>query len=147
MRERCAGFTLLEALTVAVVIGVIAAIAIPSWRSHLLRARRADAVAALIELQKAQDGFFGRHARYADATRLSTPAPGGLGLPATSPRGFYRIELATSADGLDYTATAGTLSSAGQADDARCATFSIDQLGQRRALDAEGNDRTADCWR
>jgi type IV pilus assembly protein PilE len=141
------GFTLLEALTVIVVVGVLAAIAIPSWRTHLLRARRGDATAALIELQRAQDAFFGRHARYADSTRLTAPAPDGLGHPAVSAGGFYRIDLATSADGLSYRATAGVVVTAGQSDDTRCVALSIDHLGQRRAVDSDGNDRTQDCWK
>jgi type IV pilus assembly protein PilE len=142
-----AGFTLLEVLTALVVVGVLAAIAIPSWRTHLLRARRGDATAALIEVQKAQDAFFGRQARYADAAQLTTPAPRGLGLAATSTRGFYRIEIATSADGLAYTATASVVAAAGQAEDTRCVALSIDHFGQRRAVDRDGNDRTPDCWR
>jgi type IV pilus assembly protein PilE len=146
-RRSESGFTLLEVLTVIVVVGVLAAIAIPTWRTHLLRARRGDATAALVEIQRAQDTFFGREARYADATQLTTPPPGGLGLAAISARGFYRIEMATSADGLGYTATARIVGTAGQADDTRCVALSIDHLGQRRAVDGDGNDRTPDCWK
>jgi type IV pilus assembly protein PilE len=138
---------LLEALTAVVVVGVLAAIAIPSWRTHLLRARRGDATAALVDLQRAQDTFFARQARYADATRLTTPAPDGLGLADVSARGFYRIELTTDADGLGYTATAKILAAAGQSDDSRCVALSVDHVGQRRAVDSEGNDRTPDCWK
>jgi type IV pilus assembly protein PilE len=141
------GFTWLEVLTALVVAGVLAAIAIPSWRTHLLRARRGDATAALIEVQKAQDAFFGRTARYADPARLTMPAPGGLGLAAVSARGFYRIEMTTTADGLSYTATATVVGTAGQSDDTRCVSLSVDHLGQRRAVDGDGNDRTPDCWR
>ena len=148
MRPRAdSGFTLLEVLTAVVVVGVLAAIAIPSWRTHLLRARRGDATAALIEVQKAQDAYFGRQARYASAAQLVTPAPGGLGLAATSARGFYRIGIVTSADGLEFTATATVAAAAGQADDSRCVALSIDHFGQRRAVDSDGNDRTPDCWK
>jgi type IV pilus assembly protein PilE len=146
-RRSDSGFTLLEVLTAIVVVGVLAAIAIPSWRTHLLRARRGDATAALIELQRAQDAFFGRRARYADSTRLTAPVPDGLGLAAVSAGGFYRIEMATSADGLNYNATARVVATAGQSDDTRCVALSIDHVGQRRAVDSEGNDRTPDCWK
>jgi type IV pilus assembly protein PilE len=146
-RSPDSGFTWLEVLTALAVVGVLAAIAIPSWRTHLLRARRGDAAAALVELQRAQDTFFGRHARYADATRLTSPPPDGLGLPGVSARGYYRIGMTTDADGLGYTATARILAASGQSDDTRCVALSIDHLGQRRATDEDGNDRTADCWR
>jgi type IV pilus assembly protein PilE len=142
---RRAGFTLIEALTVLVIVGVITAIAIPTWRTHLLRARRADGMTALIAVQKAQDAFFGRQARY--ASQLTAPAPDGLGLAATSDHGFYRVELETRADGLAYRASARAEARSGQQGDTRCDTLSIDHMGQRRAVDSGGIDRSADCWK
>jgi type IV pilus assembly protein PilE len=142
-----AGFTVLEVLTAIVIVSVLAAIAIPSWRSHLLKSRRADAIAALLGVQKAQDRYFGRHARYAAGTQLAVASPGGLGLGETSEHGLYGIDLQTSADGLGYRATARARAQQGQSADTRCAEFSIDHNGQRRATDADGADRSADCWR
>lgn len=141
------GFTLIEVLTAMVVVGILAAIAIPSWRSHLLKARRSDARSALVALQKAQDQYFGRHARYAGSAQLTSPSPGGLGAAETSPQGYYRIALETSADGLAYRAVARAESGEGQTDDSRCEEFSLDHNGQRRARDAGGADRSQDCWR
>jgi type IV pilus assembly protein PilE len=144
---RCRGFTLIELLTALVVVAVLAAIAIPSWRNHLLRVRRTEAISALTAIQTEQDRFFGIHARYADSAALNKKPPDGLGLPVTSERGFYAIELQSGVDGLSYTATARTLARPGDAPDTRCAQLSIDHLGIRRAQDAGGADRSADCWR
>jgi len=141
------GFTLAEVLTALVVVAVLAAIAIPTWRNHLLRVRRADAISALVALQAEQDRFFGIHARYADSAAMTQKPPDGLGRPATSERGFYAIELHTTADGLSYSAAARALAQPGDAPDARCAQLSIDHLGIRRAQDADGADRSGDCWR
>ncbi|HEU4590626.1 MAG TPA: type IV pilin protein [Steroidobacteraceae bacterium] len=141
------GFTLAEILTALVVIVVLAAIAIPMWRVHTLRVRRADATAALIAVQAAQDAWFGRHARYADGAQLTRAAPEGLGLKNQSERGFYDLELERREDGLGYVATARASGRAGQSDDMRCVEFSLDQNNRRRALDSEGKDRSADCWR
>ncbi len=141
------GFTLAEVLTALVVVAVLAAIAIPTWRTHLLRVRRADAISALTALQAEQDRYFGIHAHYADAAAMTQKPPDGLGRPATSERGFYAIELQTAEDGLSYNATARALSRSGNAHDTRCAQLSIDHLGIRRALDAGGKDRSGDCWR
>lgn len=145
MRNARRGFTLLEILTVLVVIAVIAAIAIPVWRTHLLRVRRADARTALLNIQAAQDRFFGRNARYATGAQLTTND--GLGLKATTTEGLYTITLDTTADGLGFRATARPVASAGQESDDRCAEFSIDHVGAMRALDAAGVDRSQDCWR
>jgi type IV pilus assembly protein PilE len=145
--RRSRGFTLSELLTALVVLVVLAAIAVPLWRNHLLRVRRADATAALIAVQNAQDQYFGRNARYADGAQLTAAAPAGLGLKETSAHGFYRLEVHASADGLGFSATARVIPQAGQAQDERCAQFSIDHIGLTRAVDAQGTDRSADCWR
>jgi len=145
---KCAprGFTLTEVLTALVVVAVLAALAIPMWRTHLLRVRRAEARDALTSLQAAQDRFFGRNARYATAAQLTAAAPDGLGLGATTAHGLYAITLATTADGLGFQATARAVPRAGQDGDDRCTTFTIDHVGQMGAADSSGADRSADCW-
>lgn len=140
------GFTLAEVLTALVVVAVLTAIAIPLWRNHQLRVRRMDAISALTALQYAQDSYFGQHARYAGSTALGTRPPNGLGLQASSERGFYSIELRTADDGLSYIANARVVARSGDSPDTRCAHLSIDHLGIRRATDDAGTDRSADCW-
>jgi len=146
-RRRHLGFTLAELLTALVVVAVLTAVAVPLWRVHLLRVRRTEATTALLALQSAQDRYFGRHAHYAKATQLARPAPEGLGLRARSEHGYYDISLRTSDDGLGFRATARAARAAGQADDTRCVEFTLDENNRRRAVDSEGNDRSADCWR
>lgn len=141
------GFTLVEVITVLVALAVLAAIAIPLWRNHLLRVRRADAMVTLNAIQAEQDRFFGRDARYADAGALARKPPEGLGLGPKSAQGYYDIELSTDADGLAYRAIARAVPRTGQSEDLRCVVMSIDQSGIRRAEDAGGMDRSADCWR
>jgi len=139
------GFTLAEVLTALIVVVIVTAVAVPMWRNHQLRIRRADALGALLALQAEQDRFFGQNARYAKA--LTRKSPEGLGLTATSPHGFYDIELRTADDGLAWSATARPVERQDVEGDTRCAQYSIDHLGMRRAVDAEGKERTADCWR
>jgi len=141
------GFTLMEMLTVLVALVVLGAIAVPMWRNHLLRVRRADAMLALTAVQAEQDRFFGRDARYARTDALAKKPPEGLGLGAKSAQGYYEIELRTDADGLGYRAIARALARTGQTEDARCIEMSIDQNGIRRAQDSGGADRSADFWR
>lgn len=145
MRSR--GVTLAELLTALVVVAVLTAVAVPLWRVHLLRVRREDGIAALLALQAAQDRYFGKFARYATAEELTKATPDGLGLKALSERGYYDIDLRGSEDGLAYTARARATRGTGQSDDTRCVEFSLDQNNRRRAVDSEGNDRSADCWR
>jgi type IV pilus assembly protein PilE len=144
---RSRGVTLAELLTALVVMAVLTAVAVPLWRAHLLRVRREDGMAALIALQAAQDRYFGKYARYATAGQLTQPAPEGLGLQARSDHGHYELELRTSEDALAYSARARATRVTGQADDTRCTEFTLDHNNRRRAVDSEGKDRSADCWR
>jgi type IV pilus assembly protein PilE len=141
------GITLKEGLTVAVALVVIAAIALPMWRTHQLRVRRQDAMDALRAVQVAQDDYFGKHARYADEAQLRVSAPTALTAGAMSPRGYYQITVSKSADDLTYSATAHVAPLEGEVSDTRCVELRIDQNGRRFAVDAEGVDRSADCWR
>ena len=53
MRPTQNGVTLIELLTVIVVLGILASIAVPSYRNYLLRAQRTEATTALLNLQAA----------------------------------------------------------------------------------------------
>jgi type IV pilus assembly protein PilE len=68
--RRARGLTLVEILTLVVALVVIAAVAIPLWRVHVLHEKRSEAMKTLLEIQAAQDRHFGEHARYAGAGEL-----------------------------------------------------------------------------
>jgi type IV pilus assembly protein PilE len=140
------GFTIKEALTAIVVLVVIAAVALPMWRTHQLRVRRHDAIDALRAVQTAQDDYFGKYARYADEVQLRASAPKALSGGARSAGGYYQLTVSKSADDLTYSAVARIVPIEGEMPDTRCAELRIDQNGRRFAVDADGVDRSADCW-
>ncbi len=146
MRKSQSGVTLMELLTVMVVIGILTAIAVPSYRRYLIRAQRSDASTALLRVQTSEEKFYLQKGTYStDLT--SAPKDGGLGIGATSERGFYDLKVDPTPTG--YTATAKPNSTkGGQADDKTCGTFSVSETGIKKALDPDGTtDRTAECWR
>ena len=140
-------FTIREILTAVVVVVVLAAVAVPMWRTHQLRIRREDAAEGLRLIQMAQDEYFGKHARYADKGELRLFDLGPIPEKIISPGGYYQITVRRSEDELSYTATARVVPLEGQAEDTRCVELRIDQNGRRFAVDAAGEDRSADCWR
>lgn len=81
-RTRCAaGFTLVEVLMVVALIGVLASVAIPTFRSYQAKTRRSEAFANLNAVARSQTTFYATKGIF-HGTGLSWPDPtpyGGLG--------------------------------------------------------------------
>jgi type IV pilus assembly protein PilE len=73
-KSACAhnGFTLIEILVVAVIIGIFAAIAVPSYRYAITKAKRAEGTAALMELMQQQERYYSQNTTYVEFTSAST---------------------------------------------------------------------------
>jgi type IV pilus assembly protein PilE len=115
--QPAAGFTLVEIAVVCAVAGLLAAMALPSFQSHLLRAGRADAVDALTRLQLAQAQYHAAHGLY--ATELAVLH--GVPQPHSS-QGLYALAVAGGGDGYRATAVA----QGRQRQDSACAVLSLE---------------------
>jgi len=144
MRDRQKGVTLIELLTVVVIVAILASIAVPSYRRYILRSQRTDATTALLRIQSGEEKFLVQNGKYTDLVDTA-PASGGLGLSKTSEQGFYNLNVQLTTTG--YTATASVVSTKGQKDDKTCQTFTVNEAGTRTALDSMSTDRTVECWR
>ncbi len=91
------GITLIELLVVIVIVGVLAAVAIPVYTNYMQRARRVDAKTALEQLRAAQEMFRAERGRYSndgnDGNALLLLSS-TFGVPATS--GDYNLSFTVS---------------------------------------------------
>jgi type IV pilus assembly protein PilE len=144
-RHRMAGVTLMELMIVVVIVGILAAIGVPSYRQYAMRANRTEAKSALLQLATNQERFYLQNNAYS----LDPVALGFAG--GTSEFGVYDLTIVT-ANGVtqDYTATArpavgGGTNSVDMTQDNECATFSISSTGTRTATPAP-NGAAGRCW-
>src|SRR5688572_15588893 len=117
-KNTATGFTLVELMIAIMVLGILAAIALPNYTESVRKGRRADAFAALQRLAQAQE----RHRANNTAYTTDLSVLGGT----TSPDRHYTIAIGeVSASG--YTATATVAAGSPQAGDARCAVLRLVQ--------------------
>ena len=102
------GFTLIELLVVILIIGILAAIAIPSFLSQKDKAGDASAKSYARNMQTAQETYFTDNAAYADSlARLQSleaalnEEPSGTRPVATGDTRVFRV-TATSEKGVAY---------------------------------------------
>jgi len=86
------GLTLIELLAVIVIVGILAAVAIPTYTGYMVRARRADAKTALEQFRAAQEMRKAEKGGYSvDITELRTT----WGVPAVA--GDYNVGFLAAA--------------------------------------------------
>lgn len=131
------GFTLIELMIAVSIVGILAAIALPSYNDSLMKSRRADAKTALLELANAMERHFTVNNTYCGAA-----AGGCTGSPTIyTPQHeqFYSIDI-NSASSSQYSLTATPVQSSSQKDDV-CGTLSINQAGVKTS-----NGTGENCW-
>lgn len=138
MTKKASGFTLIEVLIVVAIIGILAAIAYPSYRQQVLESRRTDGYAALMACAQAQERWYTLNNKYSDDSACAT----------SSPEGYYTVAVDVSACSttLDcYVAVASATAKGGQNADDDCEKLTLNHLGQKNSTKADGT-ATSGCW-
>jgi type IV pilus assembly protein PilE len=141
------GVTLIELVVVIIIIGILAAVALPTYRNYVIRSQRSDAKDALLALATQQEKFYLQCNGYATGIAAAPDcAAGDLQGAAASKNGWYDLAV-DAADLTSYTVSAVAALAGNQFQDTACRTFRINETGVRTADDAGGADNTAECWR
>ena len=147
-RNASYGVTLIELIIVMIIVGVLAAVAIPSYRNYVIRSNRADAKDALLALATAQEKHYLQCNSYAtDIANATDCAAGDVQSTANSKNGWYALAVAAPNPATGFTATATAIAGQNQFQDTACRSFTVSNFGVRTAADDGGGDNTAECWR
>ncbi|MBT0569281.1 prepilin-type N-terminal cleavage/methylation domain-containing protein [Curvibacter sp. CHRR-16] len=131
------GFTLIELMIAVAIVGILVAVAMPSYTEYTRRAQRANARTTL--LQTAQ--WMERAATSTGSYPLTANVPSTI---LTVEGGRYSAAV-SSTTGTTWTITATRVVGSSQASD-KCGDFRIDQAGNKTILNASSSVTAAECW-
>lgn len=135
--KRHHGFTLIELMITVAVIGILAAIALPSYQRYIIETRRAAGAGCLMEMAQFMERYYTTKMTYVDAALPETSCVNELA-------DFYTFSLVED----DLGATTYTVEAEPQGAQASdtCGTLTIDQAGTKGANDSTTWGDVKACW-
>jgi prepilin-type N-terminal cleavage/methylation domain-containing protein len=135
------GFTLIEMMITVAIIGILAAIALPSYRQYILRGQIVDATTAMATLRGNMERYFQDNRTYAAVGTIVPPC--ATTDASTRTVGTFAITCTGTLDALNFTLTAtGSGSTAGF-------VYTVNQRDQRATTSVGTNSgwsTSTTCW-
>jgi len=144
LRKPTRGFTLIELVIAMAIVGILAAVAFPSYTNYMLQVHRSDCAGALMQLASVMERDFSRNGNsYQNVLTLAPPL-----FPNTCPidgGGAPTHNLTIPAATLTastYTLVATPVAGSTQSND-NCGALTLTNLLQK----GQAAGMVADCWR
>lgn len=143
---RISGFSLIELMVAVVIVGILAAIAMPSYSNYVIRGSRAAAQTELLEMASLQEKIYLNSNAYTASvnTAYNGTSAGGLGR-TTGQTSDNKYALALSGGGQTYTLTATPVAGTGQAGNG-CLTIQENGMRQWHENNDACNSASPTAW-
>lgn len=134
------GFTLIELMIAVVVVGILTAVAYPSYAEYVVRSKRTEGKAALLDAAQALERHFTNHNTYpASLAAASVRTFSG----DNASKAHYTLSIAAGTTGSLASSFTLTATPANGHADPKCGNLSIDQLGRKGET---GSLTVTECW-
>jgi type IV pilus assembly protein PilE len=143
------GFTLIELMITVAIVGILAAIAIPSYQDSVRKSRRADAEGALMGLANALERKYTENNHYCDqggaggANSCGEADKNDTGATALQADGTYYTYRISETTTSTYKLTAAPKGAQGSD---KCGSLTLDHLGVKGVSGAATGYTADTCW-
>ena len=128
------GFTLIELLVAVAIVGILLAIALPSYVDYVQRGKITDATSTLAQQKILMERWYQDHREYGSSEC-------GPSVPASSDF-TYTCSWGTSGDNQSFLLTATGKASSGMSG----YEFTIDESDSKQTTHFDGDNVTRNCW-
>jgi type IV pilus assembly protein PilE len=142
MKKQSTGLTLIEVMIVVIILGILASIAIPSYQNYVIKGKRSQARATVLNVAQMEERYYTNNYAYYAVSAVP---------PATEPNGWnnyvgnvvsartYDIAVSSVPPSTAYVITATPVNGF---QDAECGSLTLDNRGSTGS--AKGS--AAPCW-
>jgi type IV pilus assembly protein PilE len=109
------GFTLIEIIIAVAIVGILAAIALPSYQRYVVRSNRADSQQALLQMSMQAERYFTAQNSYVSSAALTAFLQSNI--TAAQRNGIYTYAVAVPSGNMSFTITATPVASRSNAAD------------------------------